>query len=199
MDDSPSTRPSLLIRLRDPDDDRAWAECVEIYTPLIHRLARQRGLQEADAADLAQEVFRILARSIHRFDVSPEKGHFRGWLFRVARNLMIDCLAREGGRVRGSGDADIERRLEEQPDPSLEDSLWFDLEYRRRLFDWAAAKVRAEVSATEWQAFALTAIDGRPALEVAARLVTSVGAIYSYKSRVMGRLRRLVEGVESPR
>ena len=197
MDDSLSTRPSLLIRLRDPGDDRAWAECVEIYTPLVHRLARHRGLQEADAADIAQEVFRILARSIHRFDVSPEKGSFRGWLFRVARNLLIDFLAREGDRVRGSGDDYIERWLEEQPAPSPEDSAWFDLEYRRRLFDWAAAKVQAEVSATEWQAFALTTIDGRPAPEVAARLATSVGTIYSYKSRVMSRLRRLVEGVEN--
>lgn len=58
MDDTPSTRASLLVRLRDPRDERAWAEFLDIYTPLVHRLARQGGLQEADAADLAQEVFR---------------------------------------------------------------------------------------------------------------------------------------------
>jgi RNA polymerase sigma-70 factor (ECF subfamily) len=60
MRDSPDTRPSLLIRLRDPKDERAWGEFVDIYNPLIHRLAKQAGLQGADADDLAQEVFRAV-------------------------------------------------------------------------------------------------------------------------------------------
>ena len=58
MSEPTTTRPSLLIRLRDPMDERAWGEFVEIYGPLVHRLARRRGLQDADAADLVQEVFR---------------------------------------------------------------------------------------------------------------------------------------------
>ena len=41
MEDTPSTRPSLLVRLGDPRDERAWAEFLDIYTPLVHRLARQ--------------------------------------------------------------------------------------------------------------------------------------------------------------
>ena len=57
MTDSPATRQSLLVRLRDPKDGQAWAEFVAIYSPLIDRLARAKGLQAADAADLAQEVF----------------------------------------------------------------------------------------------------------------------------------------------
>ena len=146
MDDSPSTRASLLVRLRDPRDERAWAEFVDIYTPLVHRLARQGGLQEADAADLAQDVFRAVASAIDRFDPDPGRGSFRGWLFRIARNLTINALAARGRQPRGSGDTDVMRLLEEQPAPAPDASACFDVEYRRRLFDWAVGQIRGEFS-----------------------------------------------------
>ncbi|HEX8200569.1 MAG TPA: sigma factor [Isosphaeraceae bacterium] len=77
MAEPPPTRSSLLVRLRDPRDERAWAEFLEIDTPLIRRLALRRGLQEADVADLVQEVFRAVAGAIGRFDPDPARGSFR--------------------------------------------------------------------------------------------------------------------------
>ena len=103
MDEAPSTRASLLIRLRDPADERAWSEFTEIYGPLVHRLARRRGLQEADAQDLAQEVFRAVARAIERYDPDPDRGSFRGWLSRIARNLIINLLAARRRQPQGTG------------------------------------------------------------------------------------------------
>src|SRR3954449_10419272 len=120
MTDSPSTRPSLLVRLRDPQDERAWAEFQEIYTPLIRRLATRRGLQEADAADLTQEVFQAVAAAIDRWDPDPARGSFRGWLCRIARNLMVNLLASQRRHPRGTGDSDVARLLEEQPAPTAE-------------------------------------------------------------------------------
>src|SRR5580700_7203328 len=117
MDESTSTRPSLLIRLRDSGDERAWSEFMEIYGPLVYRLAKRRGLQEADAQDLAQEVFRAVARAIERYDPDPARGSFRGWLSRIANNLIINLLSAQRRHPRGTGDSEMQRMIEDQPDP----------------------------------------------------------------------------------
>src|SRR5581483_3188670 len=65
---SQSTRPSLLMRLRDAGDAGAWATFVDVYTPLVYGYLRRRGLQDADAADVAQEVMTEVARSIRAFE-----------------------------------------------------------------------------------------------------------------------------------
>jgi RNA polymerase sigma factor (sigma-70 family) len=196
MDGVESTRSSLLIRLRDPRDELAWSDFTEIYRPLICEFARQRGLQEADAQDLAQEVFRAVARAIERYDPDPALGSFRGWLFRITNNLMINLLTAQRRHPRGSGDTGLQRLLEEQPDVTEDESALFETEYRRRLLAWAAERARGSFSNVTWQVFWLTGVEGRPAKEVADSLGMSIGTIYQYKSRVVARIRREIERVE---
>src|SRR4051812_16894706 len=112
MNDFPDTRRSLLVRLRESRDDAAWAEFIAIYDPLVYRLARRRGLQDADARDLCQDVLRAVAGAIERWDPDPERGSFRGWLFRIARNLMLNYLVSQRKHPRGTGDSDWHRMLE---------------------------------------------------------------------------------------
>jgi RNA polymerase sigma factor (sigma-70 family) len=193
MDESTSTRPSLLIRLRDSGDERAWSEFMEIYGPLVYRLAKRRGLQEADAQDLAQEVFRAVARAIERYDPDPARGSFRGWLCRIANNLIINCLSAQRRHPRGTGDTGMQRMMEDRPDTSGADSALFEVEYRRRLLTWAAERVRGAFSHLTWEAFWQTAVEGRPPREVAEALGVSIGTVYQYKSRVVIRIRREIE------
>ena len=196
MRDSPTTRPSLLIRIRDPQDERAWAEFLEIYTPLVYRLGRQGGLQDADAADLTQDVFRAVAGAIDRWDPDPSRGSFRGWLFRIARNLMINLLTAQRRTPSGTGDTDVARLLDRQPSPDGGDTADFDLEYRRRLFEWAVEQVRGEFRETTWLAFWRTAVEAQSPKVVADDLGLSVGAVYVYRNRVMTRIRCKIEQVE---
>jgi RNA polymerase sigma factor (sigma-70 family) len=196
MTESPSTRPSLLARIRDPQDERAWAEFLEIYSPLVHRLARRKGLQEADAADLTQEVFRAVAAAIDRWDPDPSKGSFRGWLFRISRNLIVNLLVSQRRQPRGTGESDVGRLLDQQPAPDAEDTMLFDGEYRRRIFAWAAERVRGEFRENTWQAFWRAGVEGQESRAVAEALGMSTGAVYIAKSRVMARLRREIELAE---
>jgi RNA polymerase sigma factor (sigma-70 family) len=196
MTDSPATRQSLLVRLKDPRDGHAWTEFVAIYTPLIDRLARAKGLQPADAADLAQEIFRAVAGAIDRYDPDPARGSFRGWLFRIARNLMINLLAARRVRPQATGDSDVQEMLERVPAPGGAETAFFEAEYRRRLFLWAADQVRGEFRKSTWQAFWLTAVEGQGSKVASQATGISVGAVYIARSRIMARLKAVVEQVE---
>ena len=71
MPSPPETRASLIVRLPDPADTRAWDEFAAVYAPLVYRLARRHGLQPADADDLVQEVFSAVAQSMFSATVRP--------------------------------------------------------------------------------------------------------------------------------
>jgi RNA polymerase sigma factor (sigma-70 family) len=191
MDQSPVTRQSLIVKLRDPADSGAWSEFVGLYEPLVYRLARRNGLQDADAKDVCQEVFRAVAGSVDRWD--PDRGSFRGWIRAIARNLMINFLTRGGRHFRGSGATSVQELLEAHPadDPSA--TALFDHEYKRQLFQSAASEVKGEFAPATWQAFWQTAVEDRAPAKVAAELGLTVGSVYVARSRVLARIRRCVE------
>jgi RNA polymerase sigma-70 factor (ECF subfamily) len=145
---------------------------------------------------LTQDVLMAVAGAIDDWDPDRERGSFRGWLSRVARNRMINALVRRQRGPRIVGGTDHLQRLEEEPAREGLESAAFDLEHRRRLFLWAAEHIRGEFRESTWQAFWRTCVDQRPVAEVAAELQLSPGAIYVARSRVMSRLREKVKRVE---
>ena len=193
MADSVTTRPSLLARIKNPRDRQAWAEFVDIYAPLIYGFAQKQGLQDADAADLTQEVLGAVARSAPRLDYDPARGSFRGWLFRVVRNELCDFGAARKRHQPGSGDTDMKRRLEEQPAPTEDEAAAWESEYERQLFALACEQVRRDFNESTWQAFWLTAIQGKSGKEVADVLNMTTAAVYLAKRRVIARLRQQID------
>ncbi len=185
----PETRESLLIQLRDTENRESWFEFAAIYRPMVYRMARRRGLQDADAQDLAQRVLLAVAGAISEWKSDPERGRFRSWLGRVARNAIIDTFRREKPDS-GQGGSTIMQRLAQEPVPADEE---VDREHRREVFRWAAKQIRWEFEDTTWQAFWLTTVEGNSAADVAKELGKSTGAIYTAKSRVMKRLQEKVQ------
>lgn len=190
---APETRPSLLLRLRNAGDQQAWGEFLEIYQPLIFRLTRQRGLQDADAREVTQEVLFAVARAIGRWESDPVRGSFRGWLATIARNLVVNFLIRQSRHPRGTGDSDFAVWLDEVPAADCGESRLFDLERRRQMFLWAAEEIETEFRSETWRAFWNTSVAGHSVEDVAHELKMSAGAVYVARSRVMKRLREKVE------
>lgn len=195
MSEIPETRDSLLVRLKDPSDREAWDQFSLLYRPVIYRIARGRGLQDADALDLVQHVLMAVSSAIPRWQRSAEKGRFRHWLRRVAKNATINALSRRPKDLAAGGSARMDL-LQQSPqrDSATEEAIRW--EQRREVYLWAANIVRNEVQESTWDVFRRTVIDGESIDSVAKHTNKSVGAIYVAKCRIMSRLREIVREFE---
>ncbi|KAA5542696.1 sigma-70 family RNA polymerase sigma factor [Roseiconus nitratireducens] len=182
----PETRPTLIGRLADPACEQAWAEFVRLYHDVIYRVARARRLQHADAEDVTQEVFSIVARKVADFD--PDScGSFRGWLRKLARDTAIDRLRRPAVDV-GSGDSAVRQKLSEIAADVATATLW-DAEVKREQLRLACDRIRDQFSEGTWQSFWLTAIKQQSIAEVAQQLGRSEGSVRVARCRVMAKLK----------
>jgi RNA polymerase sigma-70 factor (ECF subfamily) len=197
MADFPPTRASLLLRLRDPRDGAAWVQFVDLYGPLVYGYLRKRGLQDADAADLTQDVLGAVAAAAGRLDYDPSRGAFRNWLFTVVRHRLTNWQAAQALRAAGSGDSATQQLLEQCPAAGDDEGRW-EAEWERQLFAWACEQVRRDVSDATWQAFWRTAMEDQPGKQVAVDLGLSVGAVYLARRRVVARLRELIQSAQGP-
>jgi RNA polymerase sigma-70 factor (ECF subfamily) len=196
MGDSPSTRPSLLVRVRDRRDGAAWSQFVAVYAPLVYGFARKQGLQDADAADLTQETMRVVVGAIQSLEYDPSRGTFRSWLFQVVRHRLYRFRDRQARPGQGSGDTGAHDRLQELPGREADPASLWDAEYERRQFAWAAEQVRGQVQESTWQAFWRTAVEGQSGQQVAEALGLSVAAVYLAKGRVMARLKEEIRQLQ---
>jgi RNA polymerase sigma factor (sigma-70 family) len=195
VDESPLTRASLLVQIRDGANHAAWREFVNLYGPVVYGFARTRGLQDADAADLMQDVLRSVSAAIGRLDYDRTQGTFRGWLFTITRNKILNFLAARRIRAQAAGDSGTRRLLDSQPDDRDSADTW-EMEYQRRLASLAMKRIRDEFQEKSWQAFWQTAVEGKAASDVSKQIGLSPGAIYVAKSRVLARLKQEVEAMQ---
>jgi RNA polymerase sigma-70 factor, ECF subfamily len=190
-----TTSLSLLERAR-ARDQAAWSRLVDLYGPLLHRWCLGAGLQPADAADVTQEVFAVVARSIDGFRHDRPGDTFRGWLYSITRNKIRDRLRK--AETPGIGGTDAQRRLASVPAEDADPEPPADPEGERALYMQAIEMIRGEFEPMSWQAFWKVTVDGRSAADVAAELGMSRNAVYLARSRILGRLREEFNGLVNP-
>jgi RNA polymerase sigma factor (sigma-70 family) len=198
--DESKTSLTLLGRLASlPPDQAAWREFVDRYGPRIIQWCRAWGLQEADIFDVSQAVLTKLVVQLGRFQYDPA-GSFRNWLRTLVERAALDLLSARA-RTVGGGTAEIVQvlsNLEARVDLARRLGEEFDLE----VLEAATQFVRERVAHKTWEAYHLTAREGCPAPDVAARLGMRVGSVYQAKSSVIQMLQdevRRLEGEVGPR
>lgn len=193
MTESPPTRATLLIRLRDRGDSEAWSEFHRTYGPMLYRFLRSRGLQDADASDLIQEVLRSVGTAIERLDYQREKGSFHAWLFTITRNKLYNFFEKRK-RDEPFGNVTVQYEVLSQAVDYRDDlrERW-DLEHQRQLALQAIEIIKPSVASNTWSAFELTAMRGLSAVEAGKRIGLTTGAIYVARSRVTAKIRTEIE------
>jgi RNA polymerase sigma-70 factor (ECF subfamily) len=184
---SRQTPPSLLVRIRDAQDVESWRTFVDLYGPLLYRYCRRRGLQDADAADVTQEVLVQVARAMHDFTYQPERGRFRDWLGLLTHRKLLNWRAKQGREVAGTGGNDSGDALARVVAPEA-DNDW-TAEFNQHVLRAALERIRPRFEPATWQAFELVWLENRPAPEAATTLGVPVAAVYVAKSRVLKQLR----------
>ncbi len=183
------------LRLREPE---AWERLTGLFGPLAYGWCRRAGLAPADAADVTQEVFRAVARSLDRFRRDRPGDSFRGWLAVICRNKIRDHYRRVATRPEVLGGTDFQQRLADLPDAESDDSLVGSSpgsEESRGVLHRAVALIQTDFEEKTWRAFWETAVEDRSAADVAGELRLSVNAVYKAKSRVLRRLRDELGGL----
>ena len=77
MWDFPDTSHSLIARVKDLADGAAWTEFLAIYRPVVYRMARRRGMQDADSQDVTQRVLLAVSQAIDGWKPGPDRPPFR--------------------------------------------------------------------------------------------------------------------------
>ncbi len=184
------TRPSLLLRIRDGGDGDSWRTFVTIYAPVVYRYARRRGLQDADAADLTQEVMGKVARAIRTFEYRPERGRFRDWLLTIARQQVAHfhaCRARAPEQLLSSIELEQLGQGTERPDAD-----WTD-DFNAQVLEMALDRARPHFEPMTWRAFERVWLENRSAAETALDLSQQIEFVYYAKSRVLKRVKEEVQ------
>lgn len=187
----PETRYSLIARLGRTEDHETWEAFLDTYEAAIIRYCRSRGLQDADASEVCQEVLIAVHKAAEHWQPSGRAGSFRAWLFETARRTCLKSLRSRKAKPLSDVDSIDLRDPTHEPVDEVE---------RRETKDWqqwaffaAAAAVQVEVEDRTWQCFWLTAVEDRTPKEVAAQLNVGLGTVYTAKCRVMGRIRAHIE------
>ena len=187
------TSETLLDRVK-TRDPKAWAHFVALYGPLIYHWCCRAGFQDADAADIGQDVFGSVFKSLGGFERTGP-GAFRRWLKTVALNKCRDFARRKRPDARGAGGSAAYEALLRLPegdveapddDPAGEESI---------LFRQAVQLVLSELPQDASRAFTRVVGEGHAPADVAQDLGITVNTVYLIVSRVKRRIREEFAGL----
>ena len=179
-----TTRPSLLIRIKNPRDAEAWAEFHELYAPLLYRYARARGLSHEDAEDVRATCYETIVRQIARFEYDKQKGGFKAWLRTLVNRRVIDLLRKH--RDERADSVALAELPANEPAP---DELW-EQHWQEQHLAYCVEQVRASVTPQTFEAFELLVRDECSVPDVCNRLALTPKQVYRAKSRVLQLVRQ---------
>ena len=168
-----------LLKAAAQGSTAAFTKLVGQYQDLIYRIVWRLSNGHADAEDITQEVFLRLWKNPGQI---REAGALKGWLVRVASNLVMDKY-----RARPLQDIDQVGELEDGR-PTAEDSL---------ALSWSAKRIDAAIAALpdrQKLALSLVHFEQLGNGEAAEIMEVSVDALESLLARARRNLKTALQG-----
>ena len=198
QDDSYPTRPSLLERVKNREDQGSWQEFNDIYGKLILGFAIRAGLTEVEAQEVVQETLIAAAKNLPEFRYDPKVCSFKTWLLNLSNWRVKDQLRKrlpaEHSKAR---EADRTATIERVADPAgVELEQIWDREWHATLLEAACEKVKRQVELKQWQIFDLYVLKEWKPGEVAKALGVNVTRVYVTKHRVSAAVKKEIKRLE---
>jgi len=184
---------SLVLERGQSEQDRRISETVEREQTRLRNFIRRRVADQRDAEDILQEVF---YEFVEAYRLMKPIEQVSGWLFRVARNRIIDLFRR---RKPGSlsdpvtvGD-DGEELLLQDLIPSRE--LGPDAAYARSVLLSELDDALDELPDQQREAFIAHEVEGRSFKDLSAETGVSVNTLIARKHRAVVHLRQRLQAI----
>ena len=163
------------------DRDLRIADVVTREQPRLRNFIRRRVSDPGDADDILQDVFYALVEA-NRLLMPIE--HVTGWLYRVARNRIIDLF----------------RKKKREDLPQLDDLLFSvgpgpDARYARSVLIEALGAALAELPKEQRDVFLAHEFEGRSFKEISQDTGVSVNTLLSRKRYAVQRLRHRLQEI----
>ena len=187
------TSATLLVSIRDHQDQAAWTRFWSIYEPFLQRMLTAQGLLPQDIDDVVQEVMQAVSGSIGTFQHNGRVGAFRHWLRQTAAYRLREAWRRN--KRGGAQEASDVALAEQLADPQSALSRLWDTEHDRLVVQRLLAIVQNEFPPHVFAAFQLTFFKDYSLSAAGAELSLAPNTVAVAKSRVLARLRELGEGL----
>ena len=178
----PTTSKTLLDRIA-AGDEISWDEFYNRYCTVVREIARFKGLDEAEAEDICQQVMLQFFKQSKTFKFDPDIARFRTYFGRIIQSKISNYY-------RNQPDVPSEE-IEPDPQPGEAENL-FLTEWRKMILKEAERELKNRVAPETFQAYELYAVQNRPVEKVAAYLDCSVNQVYQAKKRCFAMMREIL-------
>lgn len=185
------TATSFVLRLSQ-SEPQAWEDFAVHYSRMMRTWMKPWKIPADDVEDILQDTYLRVLAGVQKFR-HQGPGTFRTWLKRLSRSCWLKVV--EQSAFRQNISLDVEATLSEETMLSIDREI--DALIEREYMQYVLDRTRRRVSKQIWEAYRLTALDGKVGEEAASQLGVSLEVIYKSKSRFIERLREELRELES--
>ena len=186
------TRTTLVVGLKNLEDQRIWNRFFDSYWKLIYNAAIQAGLKDADAQEVVQETVISVTKNIKDFDYDRSKGSFKGWLMKTTKWKIMDQFRKiqKKNTRECSGSSEF---LENLPNEFPEVETYWENNWQQELLQSALVKVKEQVKPIYYQVYDMLIRKEMKPKDVSKTLGIKTDQVYLAKHRVAETLKEIIE------